>query len=87
MIFMQLVVIVGLAASILITLAYVPQVLHTIKLKHMKGISLTWLVVLVSGSFLYLVYGLLLPSLPNIISSLAITVMGSILLYHKIRYK
>jgi len=84
---MAVVFIVGLIASVLITIAYVPQVIHTMKLKHMKGISLLWLVILVSGSILYLIYGLLLPSLPNIISSVAITTMGSILLYHKIRYK
>lgn len=84
---MDWIFIVGLVASAVVTVSYIPQVLHTIKLKHMKGISLLWLLLVVTGSALYFVYGLFLPSLPVAISSLAVAVMGAILVYHKLKYK
>lgn len=84
---MNWIFVIGIVASAIVTISYIPQVLHTMKLKHMKGISMLWLVLVVSGSALYLIYGLLLPSLPVTISSFAVAFMASILIYHKLKYK
>jgi MtN3 and saliva related transmembrane protein len=78
--------ILGLASSILVTLAYVPQTVHTIRTKHTKGLSRSWLIIMIAGSLLYAAYGIMLPSIPIIISSVAIAAMAIIILYHKFRY-
>ena len=77
----------GLLASVVITLAYVPQTFHTIKTKHTRGLSLHWLVLLDLGQVLYTIYGFLVPSIPIIISSGLGLVMVSILLAYKLEYK
>lgn len=84
---LDFVLIIGLIASIISTIAYVPQVVHTMKLKHMKGISLMWLVLIVLGSAFYVIYGFLIGSIPIALSSIAIGFMALILVYHKEKYK
>ena len=78
---------IGFLASALTTIAYIPQTVHTMKLKHTKGLSLSWLVMLISGQTLYAVYGALVHSIPIVASSIAGVIMGSIILYHKLKYK
>ncbi|MGD0729120.1 MAG: SemiSWEET family transporter [Candidatus Micrarchaeaceae archaeon] len=84
---MDIVPILGLLASIIVTIAYIPQVMHTVKTKHTRGISKHWLIILDSGLILYTVYGILVSSIPIIISSGFGAIMISILLAYKIKYK
>ena len=61
--------IIGLAGSILVTIAYVPQTVKTVLTKHTKDLSLAWLLILAVGLFMYSVYGIWISSIPVIFSS------------------
>ncbi len=80
-------VVLGLIASILVSLAYVPQVIKTIRTKKTRDLSVHWISVLSLGLFLYGIYGFLVRSIPVILSSFAGVVLAAILLAYKIRYK
>ena len=79
--------IIGLAASALVTIAYIPEVIKTVKSRHTRDLSLSWIVILDAGQLLFLVYGIGISSIPLIISGGAGVVMMSIMLVDKLRYK
>ena len=83
------VTIIGLAASALVTVSYIPEVIKTVKSKHTRDLSLSWIVILDAGQLLFLIYGFGLtpPSIPLIISGGAGVIMMSIMLADKLRYK
>lgn len=83
---MNATILLGLIASALITVSYIPQTVHTMRSKHVKGLSLSWLVILIAGSAVYVAYGLMVSSIPVVISSAAGVVLGAIILYHKLKY-
>lgn len=58
--------VIGLLAGILTTLAYLPQVIKIWRSRSSKDISLLMVSLNCSGIFLWLVYGVLLRSLPII---------------------
>lgn len=76
---MNFVLIIGLVAGFLTTVAYVPEVYRIFISKDTKGISLTWLVILFTGAILWFVYGLYIRSMPvilaNGVSSFLIAIM------------
>ncbi|MCL4344250.1 MAG: SemiSWEET transporter [Nitrososphaerota archaeon] len=76
---MNFVLLIGLVAGFLTTVAYVPEVYRIFITKDTKGISLLWLVILLTGAILWFVYGLDIYSLPvifaNGISALLIVIM------------
>ena len=49
---------IGLAASVLVTLSYIPEVWKTVKSKHTRDLSLSWIVSLPIGQILFLIYGI-----------------------------
>ncbi|MCL5093454.1 MAG: PQ-loop domain-containing transporter [Candidatus Marsarchaeota archaeon] len=78
--------IIGLAGSILVTIAYVPQTLKTVLTKHTKDLSLAWLLILAVGLFMYSAYGIWISSIPVIFSSGFGFILVFILLIYKLRY-
>ncbi len=54
----------GLAAAVLTTGSFVPQVMHTLQRRSADDISSLWLVLFGTGIALWFVYGLWLQSLP-----------------------
>ncbi|MCL4371739.1 PQ-loop domain-containing transporter [Candidatus Marsarchaeota archaeon] len=83
---MEIYYLLGLAGSILVTIAYVPQTIKTVSTKHTKDLSLTWLLILAIGLFMYTVYGVWISSIPVIISSGLGCILVVILLAYKLRY-
>lgn len=83
---MDLIVLLGFAASILITIAYIPQTIKTVKTKSTHDISLHFSIILFSGLILYTIYGVELKSIPLIFSSVAGSILIFIILFHKLRY-
>lgn len=79
--------IIGLIASIIVTIAYIPQTIKTIRTRKTRGLSLPWLIILDSGLILYTVYGIFISAIPVILSSLGGATLIAILLAYKIRYK
>jgi MtN3 and saliva related transmembrane protein len=61
----------GLVAGAFTTLSFLPQLLRTWRSRRSQDISGLWLISFISGVTLWLVYGLLLPSVPVIIANAA----------------
>ena len=83
---MSVISIVGYVAGILTTVAYLAQVVRTLKHRSTKDISLGMYLLLCSGIGLWLVYGILIHSWPVIIANaVTLALSGSVLLM-KIRF-
>ena len=78
--------IIGFAAAILTTAAFLPQVYKTWKTKDVSALSLPMLLMFITGISLWLVYGFYIHS-PSMIVANGITIGSSFLLiYFKIKY-
>lgn len=77
---------IGFAAAILTTAAFLPQVYKTWRTKDVSGLSLPMLLIFFVGIVLWFIYGLLIDS-PSMIFANSITAVSSfLLLYFKIVY-
>ncbi len=83
---MGYIILVGLIAGALTTISFLPQVLKTMKLKETKDISLSWCVILSSGIFLWVVYGLLINNLAILLANGISLVLAFILLLLKLKF-
>ncbi len=79
--------IVGLAAGVLTTIAYLPQVRKTWKTKSVKELSLSMYIVMFIGVMLWLTYGILLQSISIILANIVTGALTSTLIYLKLKYK
>jgi len=61
--------IIGLVAGTLTTLSFVPQLMKTIRTRRTQDMSGVWLTCYICGLTLWLIYGLLLPSMPIILAN------------------
>jgi len=84
---MDYITLIGALAGILTTTAFLPQVIKTWKTKQTKDISLGMFAILTIGVVLWLVYGILINSLPVIISNVVTFILALAILILKIRYK
>ena len=78
--------VVGYAAGFLATAAFVPQVAKTFKERSARDISLGMYVLFCAGVGLWLVYGLLIASLPVVISNFVTLVLSGAVLVLKLRH-
>jgi len=67
-----LIELIGMAAGALTTCAFFPQVLKTVKSRSTDDLSWTWLIMMICGVFLWLVYGIYINSV-SLLCSNAIT--------------
>ncbi len=79
--------ILGLVAALLTTAAFLPQVYKTWKTKSTDSLSLSMLLIFVSGVLCWLIYGFLIDSLPIVLANFVTAISGFLLLYFKYRYK
>lgn len=83
---MDYIEIIGFAAAILTTAAFLPQVYKTWVTKDVSALSLPMLIMFFVGITLWLVYGVFINS-PSMIAANAITIVSAFLLiYFKIKY-
>jgi len=78
---------VGLIAGICTTVAFLPQIIKILKTKHVKDISLGMYVIMTSGIFLWMVYGILLGRIPIIFANGISFVLCFMVIVAKIRYE
>lgn len=78
---------IGYLAGALTTLAFIPQVLHTWRLRSAHGVSLGMYVIFASGVALWLAYGLLLGAWPLVVANSATLALALSILVMKIRYR
>lgn len=76
---------IGYIAATCTTIAFLPQVIHTIRSKNVKGISLNMYLILELGLILWLMYGLHIKDLPIIAANSVTLIFSSVILYMKIR--
>lgn len=76
---------IGLIAATLTTLAFLPQVVQTLRTRSTEGLSLPMLAVLTLGIALWLIYGVGLGQLPVILANGATLFLVAILLFLKLR--
>ncbi len=81
------ILILGLLAAFLTTFAYLPQSIKAIKTKETKDLSLPTIIMLEIGLITWLIYGLLINSIPVIAANTASIGFMTIILIMKIKYK
>lgn len=84
---MNAVILLGLAAAALTTIAFVPQVMKTWKTKSAKDLSLGMYSIFCSGVLLWLIYGFIREDIPIIVANIVTLLLALTLLYFKIFYK
>ena len=78
---------IGLVAGLLTTTAFIPQVLKIYRSKSGKDISARMFSLFSAGIVLWLVYGILLRSLPLILSNAVTLVLSLTIIALKLRYR
>lgn len=78
--------VIGYAAALLTTVAFLPQAWLTYRTRKADGISLAMYSVFVIGIVLWLVYGLLVGRGPLIVANLITLVLSSFILGMKVKY-
>ena len=84
---MNLLDLLGITAGALTTAAFLPQVIKTWKSKSAKDLSLGMFLMFVLGVILWLIYGILIDSLPVMLANGATLLLSSALLYFKLVFK
>ena len=77
--------IIGYLGAFCTTIAFLPQAIKVYKTKHTKDISLGMFLLLNIGMIIWLFYGLMITSLPIIISNSITTIFGLYILSMKIK--
>jgi MtN3 and saliva related transmembrane protein len=78
--------IIGFIAGTLTTLSFLPQVIKTFKTRQTKDISIAMYIVLASGLFTWIIYGILMGAVPIILANLLAFIMAVVILLLKIKY-
>jgi len=84
---MDAITLVGFIAGTLTTVAYIPQVIRSWKLRETRDISLSMLVLYAAGVSLWFVYGVWTGALPIIAANGISLVLILVLLGIKLRYR
>lgn len=84
---MDTVTVLGFLAGTLTTIAFVPQVLKIWQSKSAKDISWAMIIIFNTGVTLWLVYGIIIISLPLIITNGVTLVLALMILALKWRYR
>jgi MtN3 and saliva related transmembrane protein len=78
---------IGLLAGTMTTLSFVPQLLRTWRLRRAHDMSGWWLASFMTGITLWLIYGILLPSMPIIVANSATLALIMPILAMKVSYR
>lgn len=82
----MLTTIIGMIAAICTTIAFIPQVIHTLRSRDTSGISLSMYAIFTSGVFFWLIYGVLLREWPIIIGNTITFCLASVVLLMKLKH-
>ena len=78
---------IGYAAAALSTIAFIPQVLHTWRMRSGRGVSLRMYAIFASGVVLWLIYGILLGAWPIIAANVVTLTLALAIIAMAIRYR
>lgn len=77
---------IGLMAGVLTTLSFVPQVHQTWRTRSTKDISLPMFLAFCTGVLLWLIYGIMIRSLPVILANGVTLILSGAILVMKLRW-
>lgn len=84
---MSLITLVGVAAAIFTTMAFLPQAIKTIRTKHALDLSLSMLAAQSTGNFIWIIYGFLISDVPVTVANIITLSLVLTILFLKIKYK
>jgi len=84
---MNLIEIIGYLAAFFTTISFIPQVIKVVKEKQTRNISLQMYLIFSLGITFWLIYGILINSLPIILANSLTLTFSIIILSYKIKYK
>ena len=76
----------GYFAAILTTLAFIPQLVKTLKTKKADDVSLLTLIMFIVGVISWIIYGYKISSLPIMLANLITLVLNLFILFSKIYF-
>ena len=77
---------IGFLAAIFTTIAFIPRAVKIYKTKSTRDISLPMWLIFSVGVFLWLIYGILIMSLPVILANIVTLLISLFILFFKIKY-
>jgi MtN3 and saliva related transmembrane protein len=77
----------GLAASCLTCITFVPQVIQTWRTKNTEGVSLQAFVICAAGCALWLIYGINLNAFSIILTNTIVLILSLVMVFLKLKYK
>lgn len=77
---------IGLVAGVFTSIASIPQVIKTVKTRHVRDISIWQPLLLVFGVALWMLYGILISDVPLILANITPLICNIFLTVMKIRY-
>ena len=83
---MDFTTLVGLAAGVLTTIAFLPQVRHTWETKSAKDISLAMFLTFCAGVLLWFIYGFMIQSLPVMLANGVTFLLAGAILVMKLKW-
>jgi MtN3 and saliva related transmembrane protein len=78
--------VIGLMAGVLTTLSFVPQVHQTWRTRSTKDISLPMFLAFCTGVLLWLIYGIMIGSLPVMLANGVTLILSGAILVMKLRW-
>jgi MtN3 and saliva related transmembrane protein len=78
---------IGFLAGALTTIAFVPQALKMYTTKSGKDVSARMLTIFSVGVILWLIYGIMIESVPMILANVATLILSATIIALKIRYR
>lgn len=79
--------IIGMAAACLTTFSYIPQMIKVIKTKRTNDISVIMYFAIMTGIFLWLIYGICLVDWPIILANAFSLIFTGTIFIMKLKYK
>tara|TARA_Y100001978_G_C23600611_1_gene388551 strand:+ start:288 stop:554 length:267 start_codon:yes stop_codon:yes gene_type:complete len=76
----------GYFAAILTTLAFIPQLLKTLKTKTAEDVSLATLLMFLTGVLAWIIYGIQISSMPILIANAVTFLLNFLILVFKLIY-
>ena len=76
----------GYFAAILTTLAFLPQLIKTLKTKKAEDVSLITLIMFLTGVLSWIVYGYKIASIPILLANLVTFILNLLILIFKITF-
>ena len=77
----------GYVAGILVVISMLPQVMKSWKTKSTRDLSLAMFLILCTGIFMWLAYGIYLNDLPIIVANFVTLILAITMLVFKLKYR